>query len=413
MEDKFEQARKILLHPNFKKLSPTQIQDVYKTLLASGLTKSDIMAIIRSSTPKQKTNLTYLEYLPYNVLVNLVMTGNIEGKDLISLCVSSPLINEKCNKAFNAEGKVIPQYLFYLLLKKMGFPLEGITNYRDFYVRYSQEKVFNSFNEKLQQLKKLLKQESDSSKDLHTLFYSMRRDGLHLIISDPLVGGIKYMDLPQQVRIFYDQADNVIYELKNLEEYFRQNGLSEDALPRGTIVNLDIFLEIIGISKENFLNYGAPFYILSGILSHQNLEHLSNAQEFFREALNMLLEEAYVTIENTGGVVNTRDLIKETIRNNWNKLVNIGLRKAEEERRFTIAIPEEVLRREQDERDLEAILTGIAPSRRTLPTTLRVPNNIPPLTEEELGYLADLHEKVVLGKLPVLTSLKFEELIKY
>lgn len=134
MDDRLERARKILLHPNFNKLSQIQIQQVFKSLLASGITKDDIETILN---PSKINNITYLEKLPYDVFINLILTGNIEGLDLIHLCNSSPLINEKCNKDFNAEGKIIPLYLFYLLLKKLEVNVDKIKmDYRKAYIRF-------------------------------------------------------------------------------------------------------------------------------------------------------------------------------------------------------------------------------------------------------------------------------------
>jgi len=43
-----EQARKILLHPNFNKLTPEEMQRVYGYLLASGITEEDIKRILNS-----------------------------------------------------------------------------------------------------------------------------------------------------------------------------------------------------------------------------------------------------------------------------------------------------------------------------------------------------------------------------
>lgn len=43
-----EQARKILLHPNFNKLTPEEMQRVYGYLLALGITEEDIKRILNS-----------------------------------------------------------------------------------------------------------------------------------------------------------------------------------------------------------------------------------------------------------------------------------------------------------------------------------------------------------------------------
>jgi mannose-6-phosphate isomerase-like protein (cupin superfamily) len=49
MEDKqhkLKHAKRILLNPNFKKLSPQEVQDVYRSLMAAGITKEEIRHIL-------------------------------------------------------------------------------------------------------------------------------------------------------------------------------------------------------------------------------------------------------------------------------------------------------------------------------------------------------------------------------
>jgi len=146
MDSVLKQARQVLTHPNFSKLTPQQMQEVYRSLLASGVTKDDIRNILLS-----KPNLTYLESLPYNIFLNLVTNGEIKGKDLIRFCNSSPLINDKCNRPFQLakSGDFIPEYLFYLLLKQDG--IENKTNPRIVYIFLQTEtgKTFHTLYEKI------------------------------------------------------------------------------------------------------------------------------------------------------------------------------------------------------------------------------------------------------------------------
>lgn len=46
MDDRLQKAKQILLHPNFNKLTPEQIQQVFQSILASGVTKEDIKHIL-------------------------------------------------------------------------------------------------------------------------------------------------------------------------------------------------------------------------------------------------------------------------------------------------------------------------------------------------------------------------------
>lgn len=79
---------------------------------------------------EEYNNIQYLEALPYPLFLNVIETGKIEGKDLVSLCLSSPVINLKCDQEFRDSGVNIPQYLFRLLLKRefnLDEPLPGKT----------------------------------------------------------------------------------------------------------------------------------------------------------------------------------------------------------------------------------------------------------------------------------------------
>lgn len=118
-----EEARKILLHPNFNQLSAEQIQTAYRLILSSGITKEQITKIL-----KEKDNrYSYLENLPYNVFLKIIDAGEIKGKDLIALCNSSPILNGYCNRDYVIKNqktdqlvKIIPQYVFNKLLQKAG-----------------------------------------------------------------------------------------------------------------------------------------------------------------------------------------------------------------------------------------------------------------------------------------------------
>jgi hypothetical protein len=131
---------------------------------------------------EQKRNLSYLESLPYNVFFNIVSTGNIEGKDLIYYCNASPLINEKCNKAFNAEGKVIPEYLFYVLLQRMG--INPGDKPRQKYVRIiKHENVYKGLVRKFEAMnsKNILSKQNPYSNLFNLLYGKIHGDNLGLV----------------------------------------------------------------------------------------------------------------------------------------------------------------------------------------------------------------------------------------
>lgn len=116
-----EEARKILLHPNFNQLSPEQIQNAYQLILASGISKEQIATILK----ERNTQYSYLENLPYDVFLKTIDAGEIKDKDLINLCNSSPILNNYCDRDYLIKNqqtdqivKIIPQYVFSRILEK-------------------------------------------------------------------------------------------------------------------------------------------------------------------------------------------------------------------------------------------------------------------------------------------------------
>ena len=122
MEDKLVKARGILLNPNFNKLTVEQIVNVYRVILASGVTKEQIAEILKSNTNK---NVSYLESLPRDVFKQMVEIGKIQGRDLIYLCNSSPLLRQHClQDEKDINGKIIKQQaIYYDSLVRMGIRL--------------------------------------------------------------------------------------------------------------------------------------------------------------------------------------------------------------------------------------------------------------------------------------------------
>lgn len=126
----FAQARAILLHPNFNKLNLEQMNNVYLSLLASGLTKDDIANIILQREPQpeniDRSKINLLEKLPRDVFKHMVEVGEISGKDLINLCNSSPKLRVYClaDKVGGVNGQIIQkQEIYSLALEKMGIKI--------------------------------------------------------------------------------------------------------------------------------------------------------------------------------------------------------------------------------------------------------------------------------------------------
>jgi hypothetical protein len=384
MENKqqlLERAKKVLLHPNFKKLSPSQIQQAYKTLLNSGLTKDDLTTIIRSSSgTKPKQDLTYLESLPYNVFMNLIMSGEIKGKDLISLCNSSPLINEKCNKAFiGKNGENVPQFIFYALLKKLGINLTGRNDYRNLYVKVMQNLPFLTLQKKIElafeQLDNLHYSEDVMPKNISDLLYfNLYVDAnLGLIISRDMNNSFI---APNQNVERYNRMQLVIHNLKTMRyrmfhEYY---GKKEYTYIFDSILTSEQLAKLANMKLKAFLNMVMAYGLNDG-----PIEDYININEKFRVALNDFWNYKFP------GKLNLSD-----IGRNWSNFVNHTITVIVESADVGDLVDPNL--EEENIRNLESIET---------------------LTTDELEYLAYLHRKVLSGELPVLTPLTFEELIKY
>jgi hypothetical protein len=119
--------RNIFSSEKFQAKTEEEKEEIIKAIIKTGEISEQEVRRFYSSF-KSILNSVYLERLPYNIFVNVVLNGQFEGRDLLNLCGSSPLINQQCNKSFKSEdtGEVIPQYLYVLLLKKMGIDFEMI-----------------------------------------------------------------------------------------------------------------------------------------------------------------------------------------------------------------------------------------------------------------------------------------------
>jgi hypothetical protein len=391
MEEQRAKAKQILTHPNFRKLDSQQIQEIYRTFLAVGLTKEDLKNLLKVEEPPKSQEITYLESMPYGVFLNFILAGDIQGKDLISLCNSSPLINEKCNKEFNAEGKVIPQYLFYILLKKMNVPVTDIKmDYRTFYKNVIFNKSFDSLKKKLE----ILDEATSDLGDYHISFPKNVFDLLYVYgrYESSILGSIygfeslgEFRSIPENLKPMIPVAYSILEVLRDLQSHvFARLDLK---------IKIPVTLEIremaksLNLSLEEFrVQIFDPFllenrtYIDDKAIPYVTFENCLNYDLIFA----MLLREA-------SKYINLNKSLKDKILENWRNIIEENIEEYEERKDDT-----------DDEEDLEAFQRSID-----------LLESISELSPEEAGYLAALHEKVLSGKLPVLTHFSFEELIKY
>ena len=178
MDDKLKLVRQIIISPAFQTSSKEQQKEILEQIIETGeISSDDIIEIYNTNLP----GVSYLESLPYNVFLGVFINGDIAGKDLINLCNSSNLINQQCNKPFKVEdtGETIPQYLFVLLLQKMGVDYYQVRQRRpnlsprDIYLYYfvGDGVRFRRLDDKLKYITSILDEESFMPKNLFDLLY--------------------------------------------------------------------------------------------------------------------------------------------------------------------------------------------------------------------------------------------------
>lgn len=367
------EAKDILLHPNFSKLTPQGIQDAYRLILNSGVAKEEIINILTSASKE----ITYIESLDYNVFLTLVQ--KLEGKDVIRFCNSSPLINEKCNRDFNAEGKIIPQYMFVLLLQKMKVNLNAFRQYKPdvsprevyTYLTIGDGVRFNQLHRKLENLKQLFSQFESSfhfqiPKDLYALLYSGDEydpNFLHTIEMYDYNNAQKNID-----NLLAQHAGFVLHELLMAEE----NEISENDL-----MDLEFLERKTGLSADDLIDEelydGFKAFPPRGNASYLDLtSRILSKVQLVNIVRNYAENTRKFLLSQMGKSKFTDDQLREMIKRAYQQLLDVLL----EEKDFPTELLDSV---KLDDRDIE--------------------------------YLLRLHKRILTGDLKINTPFKLEALI--
>jgi len=157
----------ILRSPAFLAHSTEEQKVVLDQIISYGdLSERDIHNLIQEESHRQQLaqravtaqkqayrpvkNYDYLTNLPYDVFVKLVDTGQIKGRDLVSLCDSSVKLREMCMKDrqyTNKDGSVYKtdtQYIYRKLLADERIPVPPNTNPLDIYKLLSRSYRYSS-----------------------------------------------------------------------------------------------------------------------------------------------------------------------------------------------------------------------------------------------------------------------------
>jgi len=198
-----EQARQILLHPNFNKLSLDQIQKVFASIIASGVSKPQIESILREKERYNslKQNVSNLELLPRNVFKTLVEIGQIQGRDLVYLCNSSPILRNYClANSTDINGEVIETEEIYRIA------LNKVLRSTKYKITGSPSKVYQQLT---QSYKVKILNSDDNFKESSTIFSRRLR------ISPDMIVNLQY---DKTLRITSKLTDESIVVLENVED---------------------------------------------------------------------------------------------------------------------------------------------------------------------------------------------------
>jgi|SRR5579885_1548813 len=401
--EKLNLVRLILISPLFHEKSIEDKLQVLNQIIATGeVSQNDVNNLIQEKLQKQQlsiSNLSYLEKLPYDVFINLIVKGNIEGKDLIRLCNSSPVLNEFCNRSFKVQdtNEIIPQYLFYLLVKKMGFQPSPNQNSREFYKILIRHRPFFSLDLKFKILEGATEREGDRcirySGNIYDLLYNDEQHTLGLL--KYMLAGDKNIELTRKIDNLYGFRWHIVDKIykfkpedmltKRVETAFR---LPADLRELAKFLNITLEDLIKTFEEYKFRRYDYDIQ-----LENYNINDLLNINQLFSNLLNEVVGE--ISDEKI------IERIKSSFKNScegpveyYNDYLDVDDAMIEEAQS-----EEETLKIMQDQERIENDIKALT--------------EISELSNDEVDYLFFLHKLVLSGKLPVLTRYTFEELSKY
>jgi len=314
-ENKLNSVNEIIESPKFKSYDKTQQNEVLEEIIATGeATRHDVMLIYNNSI----IDIPYLERLPYNVFLNIVINGRITGKELISLCNSSKLIQQQCNKPFTVEdtGETIPEYLFFLLLKDTAIDYDKIRQRRPnlsprdvyFYYMVGDGVSYYRLDDKISYLVDMFGNPDYAPNDLFELLYGDNGNGN--------LGFLKWM-VQRQDSFEYKRFGWIIGIIRQIFEDFGDLLLNE----AGSLYDIDKISNQLGLTPEELLlnNYDEDLVNRDRITSFKELfpgiefnlenyiEIVRNYPEYFRQYLltipkmadhETLLEKVAVVVNN-------------------------------------------------------------------------------------------------------------------
>jgi hypothetical protein len=331
-QDKSGLLRQIITSPLFQSSNRQEQASMINQIIETGeVSKDDVMAIYNDIN-----NIPYLEQLPYNVFLNVVINGGITGKELISLCNSSSKIKQQCNKPFKLEdtGETIPEYLFYLLLKHEDIDYDQVKlrrpnlSPRDVYFYYTvgDGVSYYRLDSKIAYMVDLFGNPDYTPNNLFELLYSD---------DDNKLGFLRWM-VQRHDSFEYKRFDWTIGVIYRISEDF------EDLLfEKGGLYDIDKMSDELGLTPEELLdnNYDDELIDSDRMASFKELfpgieftlenyiEIVRNYPEYFRQYLltipnitdhKSLLQRAEIVVNNINHAID----VATNYNNNSSKLLD-------------------------------------------------------------------------------------------
>jgi len=303
-QDKYNLVRQIITSPAFQSYDKEQQNEVLEQIISTGeISRDHVMTIYNNRS------VSYLERLPYNVFLNVIINGEITGKSLIDLCNSSPLINQQCNKPFKLENsdQAVPQYLFVLLLQKIGVNYEEVKQKkpnispRDVYFYYTVGDGV-SYRRLTDKLVYIDENYNEDWVDVENLFELLYEDDSgkpaflkHITITNNSVEYNRFLYASREVYAAQDPFDNEL--LSDLDEAAERLDMTTERLLYGAY------------HRKHYEDREKKFHqLFPGVdFTFENyMEIVQNYPEYFRQFLLSIpdISDHYTLFNEIGNIVN-------------------------------------------------------------------------------------------------------------
>ncbi len=398
-----EKARQILNHPAVVNASQERQQRVIQILLDKGLRQDDLQMLL-AERQQLLQQARVLENLPYDAFYSIVTRGEIEGKDLIYLCNVSTKLSEMCNRSRDVDGQQEDQFLFRELLRRLGKGVKLNTQGKPMtpklsYIYYElvAPRSFASLEQKIRLYSDLL-EIMDSALGAYRLFYPTS------IFSFLYYGSSSYIEIdnddPVRQRVMSD-ANDVVQEMMD------RHGQQEAWVPGNNSIKLS---EEETAALRTLIEKLNDEYMY---MSHANLRSLIVAAVRIKQLdfINYLEYFEFIW-EHANAFRNSIDtetcsydghdfrylkaLLEPFGYQQWlDKLDLINVRMEEVE--YEQLTPEEKQMINDIQNGLNRMVEDFVEAKRLFD-----------FTEEEMGFIIDVHEAVMKGKLALDAPFTFD-----